>query len=320
DGVFGEAAAQRDVYEAAAAPQVAACLHGFNSTVFCYGPSGSGKSHTCYGPAHELPPAGRRATAAWATSDAAGLIPRAAQQLFESIASGGRGRFVVRVSFLQLYRESIYDLLSPSGRPLALREDPRAGVFVEGITEVAVRSPSEVWALAARGQRHRATAATAINDVSSRSHAIFTVVVEQAQALPSLQGPGRRSGEAGGGGGGGALKVSRLHLVDLAGSERAALLGERGARLEESKKINLSLSALAKVMATLSEPRGGGHPPHVPYRDSKLTRLLQDSLGGNCRTSMVACVSPQPTALDDSLSTLLFTSRARAIRNHAKVN
>jgi len=133
DGVFGEAATQRDVYEAAAAPQVAACLHGFNSTVFCYGPSGSGKSHTCYGPAHELPPAGRRATAAWATSDAAGLIPRAAQQLFESIASGGRGRFVVRVSFLQLYRESIYDLLSPSGRPLALREDPRAGVFVEGI-------------------------------------------------------------------------------------------------------------------------------------------------------------------------------------------
>jgi len=182
DGVFDPSASQEEMYKQAAAPQVRACLRGFNSTVFCYGPSGTGKSFTCYGPEGGQIDAGKVATTRWATSSAAGIIPRAAQQLFDAIASDetlAHGKFLIRVSFLQLYRENVGDLLSPHAGSLQLREDPQRGVFVEGITEVTVRGPSEVWALAARGQRARATAATRINDVSSRSHAIFTVVVEQ---------------------------------------------------------------------------------------------------------------------------------------------
>lgn len=147
DGVLGSSAAQAELYELAVAPQVRACLLGFNSTVFCYGPSGTGKSFTCYGPDGGQVDSGRGAASRWATSATAGIIPRAAQQLFESIRADPalvHGKFVLRVSFLQLYREQIGDLLSPHSGPLSLREDPVRGVFVEGITEVAVRGPAEV--------------------------------------------------------------------------------------------------------------------------------------------------------------------------------
>ena len=322
DGVFGPTSAQSEVFARAVEPQVAACLQGFNATAFCYGPSGTGKSFTCYGPET---PKGERSSAvhAWASNPLAGMIPRAAEQLFATIERGGalsKTRFLLRVSFVQLYREGLSDLLSTSGKGsdhappggLALREDPHRGVFVEGLTEVAVRTPQEVWALAAKGQRARHTAATRLNDVSSRSHAVFTVVVEQ-----SVESADTSTGEEGALASA-AMKLSRLNLVDLAGSERAALLGESGDRLEESKKINLSLSALAKVIHTLVDARG--RAVHIPYRDSKLTRILQDSLGGNCRTAMIACVSPIGLVAEDTLSTLHFASRAKTIQNHAKVN
>ena len=232
DGVFAPSSTQDTVYSRAVESQVAACLQGFNSTVFCYGPSGSGKSFTCYGPAGAAGTGGIAAAAHWAASPEAGIIPRSAQQLFDAIEQGGadmqHGRFLLRVSFVQLYRESLSDLLAPECGALSVREDPHKGVFVEGVTEVAVRTPQDVWALAARGQRARTTAATRINDVSSRSHALFTVVLEQVIT------PG--SGGDGGGGAtartprppspppttaeeGSALKMSRLNLVDLAGSE-----------------------------------------------------------------------------------------------------
>ena len=340
DGVFGPKSLQADVFARAVEPCVAACLQGFNATAFCYGPSGTGKSFTCYGA--ETPKGDRNsAIKAWATHPLAGMIPRSAEQLFASIERGGalsRTRFLLRVSFLQIYREGLSDLLAgkgaadhASGGGLALREDPHRGVFVEGLTEVAVRTPQEVWALAAKGQRARHTAATRLNDVSSRSHAVFTVIIEQsfepsadADGSAATATGGSGSGGNGTGGGGGdsggpaAMKLSRLNLVDLAGSERAALLGESGERLEESKKINLSLSALAKVIHTLVDARG--RSVHVPYRDSKLTRILQDSLGGNCRTTMIACVSPIGQVAEDTLSTLHFASRAKTIQNHAVVN
>ena len=339
DGIFGPTSMQSEVFARAVEPSVAACLQGFNATAFCYGPSGTGKSFTCYGPDT---PKGERSSAisAWASSPNTGMIPRAAEQLFASIESARAGavrggtRFLLRVSFLQLYRETLSDLLAGkgagdhSGGGMALREDPHRGVFVEGLTEVAVRTPQEVWALAAKGQRARHTAATRLNDVSSRSHAVFTVVVEQSVEAGEAGGqpgqPPAREGVGGKGGGGGgrappaALKLSRLNLVDLAGSERAAMLGESGERLEESKKINLSLSALAKVIHTLVDARG--RSVHIPYRDSKLTRILQDSLGGNCRTTMIACVSPIGLVAEDTLSTLHFASRAKTIQNHAVVN
>ena len=310
-----------------------ACLQGFNSTAFCYGPSGTGKSYTCHGPSEGKVGSGAAATARWAGSPTAGMIPRAAEQLFAAIERGGalqHGRFLLRASFLQLYRENLSDLLAPEGGALALREDPHRGVFVEGLTEVAVRSPQEMWALAARGQRARATAATRQNDASSRSHAVFTVVVEQCLSVdPHAEKAGLGSPEpraasrsaspaAAPARAAPALKLSRLNLVDLAGSERAALMGESGERLEESKKINLSLSALAKVISTLVEARG--RSVHIPYRDSKLTRLLQDSLGGNCRTAMIACVSPAAGVTEDTIATLHFASRAKTIQNHARVN
>ena len=265
DGVFGVQSAQTEVFTRTVEPQVAACLQGFNATVFCYGPSGTGKSFTCYGPSGAAGTGGSTDAARWAASAEAGMIPRAAEQLFASIERGGalqHGRFLLRVSFLQLYRESLSDLLAPDGPSLHLREDPQRGVFVEGLTEVTVRTPQEVWALAARGQRARSTAATRLNDVSSRSHAVFAVVVEQTVAAddasdaPAATTSGAPAGITAPPSSAAssidaleptALKLSRLNLVDLAGSERAALMGESGDRLEESKKINLSLSALAKV-------------------------------------------------------------------------
>ena len=291
DGVFAPDAAQSDIFETAVVPQVEACLQGFNSTVFCYGPSGTGKSYTCYGPEGAVggvidaatTPRKHTSAARWAGSPEAGLIPRAAAQLFGAIERARHGRFLLRVSFVQLYRENLSDLLAPASGALHIREDPSRGVFVEGLTEVAVRSPHDAWALAARGQRQRTTAATRLNDVSSRSHALFTMIVEQAGGSTGTAGEAKKGDTTASS----ALKLSRLNLVDLAGSERAALMGESGDRLEESKKINLSLSALAKVMATLCEASGkaGGKVGHVPYRDSKLTRMLQDSLGASPRNS-----------------------------------
>ena len=258
---------------------MSACLQGFNSTVFCYGPSGTGKSFTCYGPASVYAASsgggkgdGGALKAASSPSELpseAGMIPRAAHQLFSAIEQGGalqHGKFLLRVSFLQLYRESFSDLLAPTGgkASLALREDPVRGVFVEGMSEIAVRTPQQMCALATRGQRARTTAATRINDVSSRSHAVFTVIVEQTVARATVASPasvahspkGAADVDASKGatGAAAALKLSRLNLVDLAGSERAAMMGETGERLEESKKINLSLSALAKARPAPSQP------------------------------------------------------------------
>eukprot|EP00966_Prymnesium_polylepis_P017481 403205-Prymnesium_polylepis.1 len=205
DGVFNSKTMQSEVFAGAVEPQVAACLQGFNSTVFCYGPSGTGKSFTCYGPASIVVgggggggSGGDKSVVPTVLPAEAGMIPRAAQHLFGAIERGGalqRNKFLLRVSFLQLYRESCSDLLAsggggggsggsaPLGKPsLALREDPHRGVFVEGLSEIAVRTPQQMVALAMRGQKARHTAATRINDVSSRSHAIFTVIVEQTVA------------------------------------------------------------------------------------------------------------------------------------------
>ena len=312
DGVFGPRSTQLEVCAKAVDPQVAACLQGFNSTVFCYGPSGTGKSFTCYGPAGgAISGGGSAAAARWAASPEAGMIPRAAEQLFATIERGGslqHGRFLLRVSFLQLYREGLSDLLAPNGgagQSLALREDPHRGVYVEGLTEVAVRSPQEMWALAAKGQKNRQTAATRLNDVSSRSHAVFTVVVEQR--IVDKKGGHAAGGDATGapaaaeaastsGGGASAapaaLKLSRLNLVDLAGSERAALMGETGERLEESKKINLSLSALAKVRLL----NHGSHPQPNPQLPQAMDPALCSAPPSLCPSAPPPTPSPHPSA------------------------
>ena len=331
DEVFPPSTTQADVYSAAAAPAVRAVLAGYNAAVIAYGQTGAGKTHTMEGQP---------------TGDARGIIPRAVEDAFAGITQASDSttaalptRFLVRASYLQIYNESLSDLLRPERANLPIREDARRGVFVEGLSEWVVRSPAEVHALMQRGRDARATGATRLNEASSRSHAVLTITVERCAE------EGEEEEKAAGGEAGAAtatttaparVRVGKLHLVDLAGSERVSVTGATGRRLEESKRINQSLSALGNVIAALTDPRrrgggggghgaapgGGGAPPsgHIPYRDSKLTRLLEDSLGGNCVTTLIATVSPSACSFAESLSTLKFATRAKTVVNAPRVN
>ena len=250
-----------------------------------------------------------------------------AQHIFEHIrtCTDGSKRFLVRASYLQIYNESISDLLKAERSALAVREDRRRGLYVEGLSEWVVRSTAEVGRLLARGQSARATGSTRANELSSRSHAVVLVVVEQASVPPGAAGAngGDNAGYAAAGGGGGSGRhvcVGKLNLVDLAGSERLSASDASGARLQESKKINTSLSALGNVVAALSDRANGRLRAHIPYRDSKLTRLLEDSLGGNCKTTLIALVSPAAHAFPETLSTLKFATRAKTVRNQPTIN
>eukprot|EP00439_Symbiodinium_sp_Y106_P077114 s326_g16.t1 len=287
DHVYDQIASQPDVYTSTARSSVMSALDGYNATILAYGPTGTGKTYTMEGCQGQ---------------DGHGIIPRSMEDIFQHIqeAQNGHASFQVRASYLQIYNEVISDLLKPDRSHLMIREDRRKGVFVEGLSEWLCRSPDEVQTLMEHGSSARATAQTGANDTSSRSHAVFIIVVEHE----TLEG--KRTG--------------RLNLVDLAGSERPRLTGATGQRLEETKKINQSLSALGNVISALTEQRGPVCRPHVPYRDSKLTRLLEDSLGGNCRTTMMAMVSPAAEAFAESLSTLKFAQRAKGVVTTPQVN
>ena len=270
------------------------------------------------------------------SNDERGIIPRAIEQIFRHIQTSvsPRMRFLVRASYLQIYNEVISDLLKPERSNLLIREDKKKGVFVEGLSEWVVRSPAEIYGLMERGGAMRATGSTKMNELSSRSHAVFIIIAEQSETTYLDEAGNEMSVEefhrlvksrAHGENGLKALeanvrqsfKVGKLNLVDLAGSERVRLTGATGQRLEESKKINQSLSALGNVIAALTDPRGR---QHIPYRDSKLTRILEDSLGGNCKTTMMAMISPALEAFVESLSTLKFANRAKNIKNEARIN
>mmetsp|Transcript_30472 Transcript_30472/g.22599 ORF Transcript_30472/g.22599 Transcript_30472/m.22599 type:complete len:335 (+) Transcript_30472:806-1810(+) len=232
---------------------------------------------------------------------------------FIQMQSNRNTTFMVRASYLQIYNEVISDLLKVDRTSLQIREDKKKGVFVEGLSEWAVRSPNEIYSLMQKGALSRATATTKMNDLSSRSHAVFIIIVEQMTAFEDNMN-GMSMDEDGGSK---QIKVGKLNLVDLAGSERVRVTGATGKRLEESKKINQSLSCLGNVIAALTDPKLRSH---IPYRDSKLTRLLEDSLGGNCKTTMMAMISPSPDAFGESLSTLKFATRAKKIKNEARIN
>ena len=263
-----------------------------------YGLTGSGKTHTMEGDA-ALP----------------GVMPQSFAHIFAALgARGASTTSLVRASYLEIYNEELRDLLSPpTGVPLELKEHPESGVHVRGLTSCVVRSPAELSDVLAAGRRNRATGATLMNATSSRSHAIFTVTVETS-------GGGGGGLEGAVGGPPATIRAGRLHMVDLAGSERQSKTGAAGARLREATKINLSLSALGNVISALADGGGRGGGGHIPYRDSKLTRLLQDSLGGNARTLMIAAVGPASEHSDESLSTLRYAARAKHIRNAPRVN
>ncbi|OQS03526.1 kinesin [Thraustotheca clavata] len=324
DHVYDQHSTQRAVYENTAKAVVESSLEGYNATIFAYGQTGTGKTYTMEG----------FNSSGGSSLEDRGIIPRAIEQIFMHIQANvsARMRFLVRASYLQIYNESISDLLKPERNNLTIREDKKRGVFVEGLSEWVVRSPEEIYGLMERGGAMRATGSTKMNEISSRSHAVFIIIAEQSQTtyvdtngkeIPleefttlvnsqtsrdrtKLESLVRQS-----------FKVGKLNLVDLAGSERVRLSGATGQRLEESKKINQSLSALGNVIAALTDTRGR---QHIPYRDSKLTRILEDSLGGNCKTTMMAMISPALEAIVESLSTLKFANRAKNIKNEARVN
>lgn len=223
--------------------------------------------------------------------------------IFSHIRNAGTGtQFLVRASYLEIYNEDIRDLLNIKVGKLDIKERPDVGVYVKDLTSVVIKDIEEMDALMSQGNKNRSVGATEMNATSSRSHSIFTITVE-ASELDEATGDQR-------------IRAGKLHLVDLAGSERQSKTGATGDRLKEATKINLSLSALGNVISALVD----GKSSHIPYRDSKLTRLLQDSLGGNAKTLMVATMSPASYNYDETISTLRYANRAKNIKNKPKVN
>ena len=235
-----------------------------------------------------------------------GIMVRVMEDLFRASAKEGKAQGVtykMSVSFLEVYNENIRDLLSETEEYLDLREDPIKGPVVASITEIETTSSQEIMRLLHQGNAKRSQAATAANEVSSRSHAVLQVVVENRDRAPGTVAN---------------IKVGKLSLVDLAGSERAANTKNVGARLVEGANINRSLLALGNCINALGEKGNKGN--FVPYRDSKLTRLLKDSLGGNCRTVMIANISSAESSFEETLNTLKYANRAKNIKTHVQRN
>lgn len=286
DRVFNTTTRQQDVFDYSIRNTVDDVLAGYNGTVFAYGQTGSGKTFTMMG-------------ADIGDTEAKGIIPRIVEQIFDSIIrSDGSIEFMVKVSYMEIYMEKIRDLLVPANDNLPIHEDKQRGVYVKGLNEFYVANTDEVYTIIERGGQARAVAATNMNQESSRSHSIFVIEVMQK----NLETGSARSG--------------RLFLVDLAGSEKVGKTGASGQTLEEAKKINRSLSSLGNVINALTD----GKSSHVPYRDSKLTRILQESLGGNSRTTLIVNCSPSSYNDAETLSTMRFGERAKTIKQKAKIN
>ncbi|TKC45588.1 hypothetical protein EI555_020911, partial [Monodon monoceros] len=297
--VLDEDTGQEAVYQACVQPLLEAFFEGFNATVFAYGQTGSGKTYTM-----------GEASVASLHEDEQGIIPRAMAEAFKLIDENDLLDCLVHVSYLEVYKEEFRDLLEvgTASRDIQLREDDRGNVVLCGVKEVDVEGLDEVLSLLEMGNAARHTGATHLNRLSSRSHTVFTVTLEQRGRAPSrLPRPAA-----------GQLLISKFHFVDLAGSERVLKTGSTGERLKESIQINSSLLALGNVISALGDPQRRGS--HIPYRDSKITRILRDSLGGNAKTVMIACVSPSSSDFDETLNTLNYASRAQNIRNCATVN
>uniref|UniRef100_A0A8D1YY35 Kinesin motor domain-containing protein n=1 Tax=Sus scrofa TaxID=9823 RepID=A0A8D1YY35_PIG len=297
--VLDEDAGQETVYQACVQPLLEAFFEGFNATVFAYGQTGSGKTYTM-----------GETSVASLHEDEQGIIPRAMAEAFKLIDENDLLDCLVHVSYLEVYKEEFRDLLEvgTASRDIQLREDDRGNVVVCGVKEVDVEGLDEVLSLLEMGNAARHTGATHLNRLSSRSHTVFTVTLEQRGRAPSRL-PRPPAGQ---------LLISKFHFVDLAGSERVLKTGSTGERLKESIQINSSLLALGNVISALGDPQR--RSSHIPYRDSKITRILKDSLGGNAKTVMIACVSPSSSDFDETLNTLNYASRAQNICNRATIN
>lgn len=286
-------AGQENVFNDLGIPLLDNAFQGYNNCIFAYGQTGSGKSYSMMGYGEEI-----------------GVIPRICKDMFERIERitvDPNLKYTVEVSYLEIYNERVRDLLNPASRGnLRVREHPSTGPYVEDLAKLAVQSFAEIENLMDEGNKARTVAATNMNETSSRSHAVFTLTLTQKRHDTETNMDSER--------------VAKISLVDLAGSERATSTGATGARLKEGAEINRSLSTLGRVIAALADLSSGRKSMKVPYRDSVLTWLLKDSLGGNSMTAMIAAISPADINFEETLSTLRYADSAKRIKNHAVVN
>ncbi|KAJ8471897.1 hypothetical protein OPV22_026240 [Ensete ventricosum] len=283
DRVFGPTTTTRHVYDVAAQHVVSSAMEGVNGTIFAYGVTSSGKTHTMHG-----------------DQRSPGIIPLAVKDAFSIIQETPSREFLLRVSYLEIYNEVVNDLLNPAGQNLRIREDSQ-GTFVEGIKEEVVLSPAHALSLIAAGEEHRHVGSNNFNLLSSRSHTIFTLTIESSSCGDCSEG--------------GAVNFSQLNLIDLAGSE-SSRAETTGVRRREGSYINKSLLTLGTVIAKLTD----GKATHIPYRDSKLTRLLQSSLSGQGRVSLICTVTPSSSNAEETHNTLKFAHRAKCIEIQASQN
>ncbi|KAH8293643.1 hypothetical protein KR054_002493 [Drosophila jambulina] len=289
DNVFDGGSNQLDLYVDTARPIVDKVLEGYNGTILAYGQTGTGKTYTMSGNPD--------------SPQTKGIIPNAFAHIFGHIAKAKENqKFLVRVSYMEIYNEEVRDLLGKDvGKSLEVKERPDIGVFVKDLSGYVVHNADDLENIMRLGNKNRAVGATKMNQESSRSHAIFSITVERSEL---------------GEGGVQHVRMGKLQLVDLAGSERQSKTQASGQRLKEATKINLSLSVLGNVISALVD----GKSTHIPYRNSKLTRLLQDSLGGNSKTVMCATISPADSNYMETISTLRYASRAKNIQNRMHIN
>ncbi|XP_072212982.1 kinesin-like protein KIF18B [Excalfactoria chinensis] len=286
DRVFGEGATQEEVFQHTTREVLDGVLNGYNCSVFAYGATGAGKTYTMLG-----------------SEQSPGIMYLTMAELYRRIeARKDEKSCEVLVSYQEVYNEQIHDLLEPKG-PLAIREDPEKGVVVQGLSFHQPQSAEQLLEMLANGNRNRTQHPTDANATSSRSHAVFQIYVKQQDRVVGLAQD---------------LRVAKMSLIDLAGSERASVTKTKGERLREGANINRSLLALINVINALADAKS--KKTHIPYRDSKLTRLLKDSIGGNCRTIMIAAVSPSSLAYEDTYNTLKYANRAKEIKLSLKSN
>ena len=282
DYVYPMDTTQREIYDQVAFPIVDSIFQGYNGTVFAYGQTGCGKTYTMMGVVDN--------------PELKGVIPNAFSHIFGFIKTEGESKkFLVRCSFVEIYNEEVRDLLVNNNKKLDIREDPKKGTFVRDLTYITLHDTEDIQKCLDKGNKNRHVGATSMNDQSSRSHSLFTVYLEIEEN--------------------GKIRSGKLNLVDLAGSERVGKTNATGQTFDEGKKINLSLTALGSVIDALSQNR-----KHIPYEDSKLTRLLADSLGGNTKTVMFANISPASFNYEETVGTLRYASRAKLIKNAPKIN
>uniref|UniRef100_A0ABI7WJV6 Kinesin motor domain-containing protein n=1 Tax=Felis catus TaxID=9685 RepID=A0ABI7WJV6_FELCA len=301
DFVFGKNSTQDEVYNACIKPLVLSLIEGYNATVFAYGQTGSGKTYTIGG-----------GHVASVVEGQKGIIPRAIQEIFQNISENSSTDFNIKVSYIEVYKEDLRDLLEleTSMKDLHIREDEKGNTVIVGAKECHVENADEVMSLLEMGNAARHTGTTQMNEHSSRSHAIFTISICQVEKNTEAAEDGSWYSHR--------HIVSKFHFVDLAGSERVTKTGNTGERFKESIQINSGLLALGNVISALGDPRRKSS--HIPYRDAKITRLLKDSLGGSAKTVMITCVSPSSSDFDESLNSLKYANRARNIRNKPTLN